>query len=751
MREVIYKMPVSADNRNECRNRMMKGNRLVCFLLLLCLFFSLTTVLDAESFDGRVVDENGEGIANAVIWYDGKQIITQDDGRFSLTEEPFSGELLISRIGYKSEKISSSSLKENRTIILIRESVTLDSHIVRSVRESIFAGRIDRIVINVTQEMRGKSLAEAIKSYPDINVSGASLFGERQTATLSGHQSRHLQVVLDGVVLNRPGQPFDIASIPLDSIETIEIIKGGGSAFTGSGAIAGIINISTAKSSYRHDYTITQTAGSFSQYKTALRLERLFERYRLYLYTDKSSAKNDFTYLDRNNDKQKRSYNDKSGETLHFNLMRYHHIYNMQYKLEFGGFNNKLPGPTNYEILYHDSRLTGYNLRNSLLFNFGFGRTRFETLLYHHLDRSEYDNTRSQHPFYRIRSEHVDSKRGLRIGVTAEYLGMESRLAIEHNREDFHYNELTNEANSIPKVFSENSAAQISLVRTSILKEPLRWDETGIEWYNRIAARVDYSNRWQSNYSWRYDTALEIESDLSTKIGGSAGSNYAIPSFYELFWKGDFQTTGNPNLKPERSDNLTAFGEISYKATKLRLEYDYSQISDMIYWFRSITGWKPGNIAETRILNRGFSLNTRILKSVALGFSYLETDAVNKSRKDDGSPADFFGKKLLYTPEKNYNFQIRHDFREFYWQVNHSFTGEQWSTLDQLIPPLDSYSLTDAEFGLIVKPQTRLLENSELAFSILLRNIFDKSYEIYAYTPQPGFNWMLNISINYKK
>lgn len=106
------------------------------------------------------------------------------------------------------------------------------------------------IVLN-KQDIQQKgytTLSDALNDIPSINV-GATGTGDIDIRGQGSDQStRNIQVMLDGApittMINHPLKTnYDI--VPIEQVEKIEIIPGGGSVLYGSGAAGGVINITT--------------------------------------------------------------------------------------------------------------------------------------------------------------------------------------------------------------------------------------------------------------------------------------------------------------------------------------------------------------------------------------------------------------------------------------------------------------------------------------------------------------------------
>ncbi len=98
------------------------------------------------------------------------------------------------------------------------------------------------------QDKGYKGVSDILKDIPSISV-GATGMGDIDIRGQGSDQSvRNIQVLLDGAPIttfvNHPlSTNYDV--VPVEQIEKIEIIPGGGSVLYGSGASGGIINITT--------------------------------------------------------------------------------------------------------------------------------------------------------------------------------------------------------------------------------------------------------------------------------------------------------------------------------------------------------------------------------------------------------------------------------------------------------------------------------------------------------------------------
>jgi iron complex outermembrane receptor protein len=121
-----------------------------------------------------------------------------------------------------------------------------------------------------TQTNENKTLTEIVSESAGVQSKDLGGPGQYSTVTIRGSTAEQVTVLLDGVKINTAqGGGVDFSSIPVDSIERIEIIRGGGTAAFGGDAIGGVINILTKKAKEGRIIEIKETGGSFTTFKSS--------------------------------------------------------------------------------------------------------------------------------------------------------------------------------------------------------------------------------------------------------------------------------------------------------------------------------------------------------------------------------------------------------------------------------------------------------------------------------------------------
>lgn len=93
-----------------------------------------------------------------------------------------------------------------------------------------------------------RHVADALRKVPGVAVSRTGSAGGLTQLRMRGAEGNHVLVMIDGIEASETtAGEFDFGSLIVDDIERIEVLRGPQSAFWGSNATAGVINIITRK------------------------------------------------------------------------------------------------------------------------------------------------------------------------------------------------------------------------------------------------------------------------------------------------------------------------------------------------------------------------------------------------------------------------------------------------------------------------------------------------------------------------
>jgi vitamin B12 transporter len=115
------------------------------------------------------------------------------------------------------------------------------------------------------EKFQYRDVTDALRSVPGIHIAQSGGRGTLTSVFTRGANSNQTLVMVNGLAVNDPSSPggaANLASIPLDNVDRIEVIRGPQSALYGSQAIGGVINIITKRGSSDPRSTIRVEAGT---------------------------------------------------------------------------------------------------------------------------------------------------------------------------------------------------------------------------------------------------------------------------------------------------------------------------------------------------------------------------------------------------------------------------------------------------------------------------------------------------------
>ena len=125
----------------------------------------------------------------------------------------------------------------------------IEPTVVRSIRireakddPSSFASVVD------TEAYKGhfRTLPDLISQQPGVHLKQYGGLGQLSTMSIRGSSSEEVLVLLDGIPLNTgEGGSVDLSTIPMDTLKTVEVVRGGGSTVYGPNAMGGVVNLSS--------------------------------------------------------------------------------------------------------------------------------------------------------------------------------------------------------------------------------------------------------------------------------------------------------------------------------------------------------------------------------------------------------------------------------------------------------------------------------------------------------------------------
>lgn len=233
------------------------------FLLLLGLFFSSSISLLAQNTVTGTITDAGDGEpligANVLIKESGSGTATDFDGRYSVTLEDGTYNLVVSYTGYSNKEVTvtvSNGQTLTQDIAMSSDALGLDEVVVTGT----FSGRTQKesplsmTMINgkQIQKLSTSSQADVLRTIPGVTAEGGG--GEVATNVFirglpAGGQFQYTPLQVDGLpVLSTFGlnsSAHDVYFRNDIGIRNLEFVRGGSSTLFGAGSVAGIINYSS--------------------------------------------------------------------------------------------------------------------------------------------------------------------------------------------------------------------------------------------------------------------------------------------------------------------------------------------------------------------------------------------------------------------------------------------------------------------------------------------------------------------------
>ena len=696
------------------------------FLVFCFLFTILLTSLHSLEISGKIVNDQNLPLENVIITTESKTAISNRSGFFDLDQVRENEKIKIHKIGF--EELEFFADKIPQKIILKKKAIEISGmEVVEERFKQVLTETSNKIVIKVEKKSENNA-ADILKETPGIYIQGVDLPGERKTVSLLGHKSKHTLILLDGIPLNPSGQDFDLSTIPAEIIDNIEIIKN--NAQFGSGSMAGIININTKKSDGRFSLKTGQKIGSFGLSKTYANLSISNRYFYSYLYAAHNSTNNDFLFNNQSGLENNLKNNDKSVQDLDFSIGLNSFPMEIEYGFDIQKFSRKYLSPENITI-YDNSKLEGSTNRHKIHLKKEFSKINLISNLFYFKDRSSYDNTESS--WFQILNHHFRNSRGIDTKVSFKKEIITFDLGTSYKYEDFASENETNPNANIEKKYRENYAGSGNVKFT---KDFFPFTSDLI-----LSSRIEKHNNFGNFMTYRFDTDTKFDTFITLIIGGSFGTGFTVPSFYDLYWN-DGQAHGNEDLKSESSNGGQVFGKLEWLKNSLKISLHSNTVKNLIHWTRQTDYWRPENIETVNILNFEMDSNFNFFKHFNLGISYLKTIAKNKTKG-----GDFYNKFLPFIPQYNFQAILKYEIKNFSIKIMHTKTGKQYTTPDQLSEELvmPEYELTNIDF-VYDFPYKNLI----FRISGAVNNFFDEDYELYKYMPQPGRNWQVCFEVKYR-
>lgn len=576
----------------------MKWSWIVAALLVLGL--ADTALAQTVLLQGRVTDPLGGVINGAVVTLEGSGATTRTgaDGSFAFENvPPGTVSVRVEAPGFDtaSHTIAVAATMVPATVVLqiagVVESVgvvarRLEEELPQLIERS--GVRVQTITAAQLQDGGYYDIAQAVQALvPGLFVTPKAGPFDYVTASLQGSRTNEILWLVDGVrISNRlynSTTPLD--TIPAHMVERIEVLEGGQGLFYGTQAVAGVVNVVTRAFSDTRDGTFQAGANTNKGGFASGLFRGSANGHRVVLYGSTDDAAGYQTFPDAQY--QQSTTDRRRGYELHTAGGKYAYDFSPQLRLSAGYQLTDATRLDNLQAARTNLRQSGglsaaFNARTENLFNakldFSPSRTaEFFFKGYYHRWDSHYTEERtvigqpgttnvvSDAEFWGYKDYGANLLAKLTPGRGLEYYagydfqnysGSDEVLLIAPNTERVH------------ALFGQVQTNH-DLIRNLALSAGVR--------YNAPSAG-------QSHTAWNASGQYDFGPSLFARVTG--GTSFRYPDAYELFAIDESCCVGNPDLKPESSENVN--GSIGARlhrgstAVDLEVVGFYRRISNLI-------------------------------------------------------------------------------------------------------------------------------------------------------------------------
>ena len=567
----------------------------------------------------------------------------------------------------------------------------------------------EQLLIDSILSKNSNSLSDLLRQNGPIFVKE---YGALSTAFFRGTPAAYTQLLWNGIPLNSLTTGIvDLGLFPTDIFSEIKLNSGGNSTLSGSGAIAGSIQLNNSldfNPSYKWEIDLTK--GSFGLEKKSFSYRFGDKKNALLIQYLNSISQNDFEYINTglpNSPLEVQEYASKSAE---------------QYILNYGYQNEK--------------NQIGFNIWQSNNF------------------REVPVGMLSNNPYAKQWDD------ALRTKFFYKQIGANYKLELIYAllEEDFRYisNSIDSELEA-KNHFSSFEYQHYFKSLTTYLGSNLQKRTVHSNYYSAIAKEdllVGYGsfnlskNKWNSIASFRAETHSLYKIPILYSIGNNYilsenltwkfqfAKNFKAPAFNDLYWIGD-GAIGNENLLPEISYST----ETSITNNKTSLTFYSNFINQMIRWQpNSSDVWMPQNLESVWV--RGLEFKRTLNKKIGrLKISNISTYSFTLSTLEESNIENDarIGVQLSYVPIHKTTSVTHLYLKEWRLTTSFSYNGKVNTTSDGA-ETLPSYLLVD----LSLQYQS---EKTPISLGATINNITNKSYQVFSFYPMPGRHISLNLNL----
>ncbi|MDD4928959.1 MAG: TonB-dependent receptor [Gallionella sp.] len=574
-------------------------------------------------------------------------------------------------------------------VFAVAQTNTLDEIVVTATRmpQSLSKTIADTTVLN-EQEIRKTGATDVptlLRSLPGVEVAQSGGLGATSGIYLRGTESKQVLVLLDGTRINSATTGATaLEHIMLDSIERIEVVRGNVSSLYGSEAIGGVVQLFTKRGQGASAFNASAGAGSHGTRRLGAGFsgdvnDTSFSVNVVNVKTDGVSALNPQMAPKANPNKNGYDNNSLSAQVQH--------ALGADHSLSASLFSTR--GNVSIDNAF-GVRTSLYNVlgnidKLSLALEDQFSAVwHSQVRLARGTDDSRYYTNAVQTSRYQTQNNqfvwqnNFNIAEGQQINLAVERLGQRVSSSVLFNQNVRNVNSL------LGGYVGEYGAHQLQLN----LRQD-RYSDFGTANTGLLGYRIAFAGSWRAT--------------------ASVSNAFKAPTFNDMYWPLAFGYQGNPNLKPERSQNKEI--GLHYAANNQRLDAVYfdNKISELIALNAAFT--TVTNISQARINGQELSY------SGDFGANHLKASATLQNPRNAVT-----GAVLARRAKEFGSVAVSHDFGVWNMGAEVRYSGARQDGVNTL----HGYELLNLT--------ARYQIDQHLNLSARVDNLFNRNYsEVYGY------------------
>lgn len=581
--------------------------------------------------------------------------------------------------------------------------------------------KVGKIIYQITAEQvkaaEGKSVAELLETVSSVVINGAGSATKNKDVYVRGGSAKQVLILIDGVPLGdhtSTGGSFDLRLLNLSQVESIEVMNGAASTLYGSGASAGVINITLKKATKKPFGVNYQAAlGTSNSHKdTKLSLLDLSQTLAF------NGTLNKFSYLisgglikdsglsEASDEKSKTPFEkDTYSSANAFAKLGYQFSKNLNVGL-FANFD---------EV---SSEYDGGAFRDSKV---SVGKYKQQRIGLH----SDYKYNKGELKLvasYNINDRLFKSDYGI-----SPYLGKTYFADVVNNYKiSSAFNIITGVSYTNQK--NESGDVNAKLAKLSVIEPYATVVFSSPSGFNANAG-VRLNNHSEYGSHWVYNINPSYNVNNNIKLLASYSTAFIAPSTFQLF-SGKY---GNKNLKPEESYTVEGGFAYTNKGYELNSVFFYRELDNAIDWVmtnpKTYEGHYENVVQKIRAKGLETELKINAVEKVAFRLAHTYTYRNNIVGTN-------------YIPKNKFSAAVETTLlnRTFLSLQFKSHSGRKYVGWDKKAVHLEQYGLVDF-YG-----RYQLIKNRLSVFG-QVTNILNKDYvEVYGYSTKGrnfkvGFNF----------